>query len=138
MKVYIAGSTAEIDRAKSWGARLQRFGIEVISTWTTVVGEHGCNPRDASLQQRRTWALDDIDQIRQADLFWLLVPALDRPSRGAWFELGVAWTLIAPGCKQLIASGDTRQSIFCALAGREFDDDVDAFIEIVAQTSTRP
>jgi hypothetical protein len=131
MKVYVIGSTGsdtELARAKRWTDRLARVpGVEVISTWLEVVAAEGAgNPRSASREQRVEWSSNDIKELLAANLVWFLVPPVATPTRGAWFEFGTA----EQAGLHVIVSGDTRQSIFCALAG-EFEDDIDAFIEIV-------
>lgn len=136
MKIYIIGSTAtreQLDRAEDWHTRLEKLGVELTSTWlAAVAANQGTgNPRDISREARAQYATADLHGLRQADIVWFLVPPVDQPTRGGWVEWGRAWSL---ACGQdgtaLIASGDTKQSIFCAL-GREFESDVDAFVEIV-------
>lgn len=140
MKVYIAGSSAEAERARvvRWHDRLRALGIVVTSTWLEDVAAAGeGNPRHLAVEVRRGLAMTDLDRMREADLVWFLVPPTTIPTRGAWFEIGSMHESLrsSPRRHPIIASGDTKQSIFCAL-GLEFEDDVDAFTEIVMRFLT--
>ncbi len=118
-KVYVAGASAEIERARTMISLLEAAGIHVTSTWPSIIDSVGdANPRDASRDDRRRLSSICLEQVREADLLWFLVPPKDRPSSGAWVETGCA---IDRG-KLVIASGDTKQSIFPSLA-IELDDD---------------
>ena len=135
-KLYLAASSADIDRAKRWHQKLVAAGVEVVSTWISVVAQvDDANPRDASRRQRLDWSADDLAQVASASVLWFLVPPLDKPTRGAWIEFGyaVAATHVEPDPRmrtRLVCSGDTKQSIFCAL-GEEFEADDDAFARIL-------
>lgn len=112
LRVYVAASALEIDRAKRAMAALRAAGVEVTSTWVQSIEAVGVsNPRDASVEQRMGWAATCFDEIRRAHLVWLLAPAKNAPTRGAWAEFGFAH---ASG-KGIVSSGDTKQSIFTAL-----------------------
>lgn len=133
MRVYIAGSSkpTERARAKRWHTSLRKLGVEVTSTWIESVEKHGAgNPREMSISEREACARSCIDGVRAADLLWLLVPPLEAPSRGAWFELGLMYEASSRALPSMICSGDTKQSIFCAL-GQECIDDAEAFVEVL-------
>jgi nucleoside 2-deoxyribosyltransferase len=124
--VYVAGASSEIERAKTAIERLGLAGIEVTSTWPNVVASFGdANPATATLSERNGWSAADLEQVGAADLLWFLVPGDGATTRGGWLEAGFAH---AKG-KTLVFSGETSQSIFCAL-GAEFGSDVDAFATI--------
>jgi hypothetical protein len=124
-RVYLAGSSApaERERVRRWSAALTAAGIMVHATWPVMVGAVGAGePPHASIADRRRRAVQYLTELRHADVLWVLCPPIDTPTRGAWIELGVAYE-----CARLIvASGDTRQSVFAALA-EEFTTDEDAF-----------
>jgi hypothetical protein len=127
MKIYLAASSAEIERARTWHARLTIAGINVVSTWISVIDKVGAtNPTDATVEQRREWSALDLDEVRSADVLWFLVPPRAVPTRGAWIEVGTAYN----ANKLLVFSGETSQSIFCAL-GMECATDDEAFARIV-------
>lgn len=128
MKVYIAGSTNDIERVDYWSRRLVEAGHAVVSTWTDTVKKVGAgNPRDASVGQRMEWSYADFAEVELADVLWLLVPPPKLVAvHGSSIELGYA----KRAGKRLVASGDTRCSIFCSIA-HEYERDEDAFALIV-------
>lgn len=142
MKVYIAGATAEIERAKKWHQRLTEVGIEVVSTWVANVEAVGVgNPRHATREQRAGWARTCLLEVAHADVLWLLVPGPEAHSCGAWVELGFAvsarlnvtngvYAHVLEHAPRLITSGDTASTIFTALT-EEYSDDIDAFMKII-------
>jgi hypothetical protein len=127
--VYIAASSADIDRAEHWRDRLVAVGVRVVGTWMANIRTVGdANPRTASADLRSYWSRTCLEQVADADAFWLLVPGADKPTAGAWIELGYAL-----GCDlRIVCSGDTKRSIFCAL-GDEYASDEDAFAAVVAR-----
>lgn len=130
MNVYLAGSSApsERERIRLWKRRLEEVEITIVSTWIASVETYGNNPREATRAMRRVWAHNCLAEIAHANVFWFLVPPTDAATRGAWAELAYAQSW-ASTC-ELFASGDTKQSVFCALA-LEFAEDKLAFDEIV-------
>ena len=62
----------------------------------------------------------------------MLVPPVDAPTRGAWGESCYAHALARP----LVFSGDTKQSVFCAL-GDEYESDEDAFSRALGLVGVR-
>lgn len=139
MRVYVAGSSDERERAKKWMKALRDAGVEVTSTWVeTIDGEQRgvANPHDAPLADRERFALANLSQVGQADVVWMLAPGVGH-GRGAYWEGGWGYAM----GKMLVSSGmrdgvsNTKQSVFTAL-GREFADDSEAFDFIVNSTST--
>jgi hypothetical protein len=123
-RVYIAAASTpdQIERVTTWANRLTRAGIAVVSTWPAVIGQVGAtNPRDASVSDRRGWSAQDLSELTSADAIWLLCPPPGTTTRGAWVELGCAYSRAL----LIVSSGDTRQSIFTAL-GVEYGTDEDA------------
>lgn len=129
MRVYVAAASCDIERALMWMARLREAGIDVTSTWPAVVlGAGTGNPRGATRSQRAGWARTDLDQVRAANVLWMLCPprGIDAPARGAYWEASAA-----NECGKIVmSSGDTLQSIFTAL-GDEFETDEAAFDHLV-------
>ena len=127
--IYVAASSGEMERAKRCMQWLRDAGFTVVSTWPEVITSAGgdANPRDATLSDRRGWSDVDLAQVASAGVLWMLAPDSSGGSgRGAYVELGYAHGL---GGKLIVASGDTKQSIFTSLA-LEFDDDHAAFLHI--------
>lgn len=134
-RVYIAAASvsSEIDRVERWAAKLKEIGIEVVSTWPQNIRDVGvANPRDATREQRKEWAETCADQVARANALWLMSPPGETPerygihTRGAWVELGIAYATGA----DIVCSGDTKQTIFTALAANEDYDDHVAFAAI--------
>lgn len=59
MKVYVAGASAEIDRAQRWIRELTHFGFEVTLDWTIPVAQHGSAPSEH--EERLRYALADLE-----------------------------------------------------------------------------
>ena len=128
-RVYVAASASpdEAPRVASAIAALRAHGFVVTCTWPEVVAATGdANPRDASNVDRRGWSTSDLNEIDAADALWFLVPNPPAMTRGAWFEAGYAYS----SHKHLVFSGDTKQSVFCAL-GIEFAGDAAALAHLI-------
>jgi nucleoside 2-deoxyribosyltransferase len=126
-KVYIAAAAGETERVARAIAAARGAGLEVVCTWPEVIAKVGdANPRGASVVDRFGWSSQDLAEVDQADVLWFLVPTPPVTTRGAWVEVGLACAL----GKHLVFSGDTKQSVFCAL-GEEFEDDELALSHIV-------
>lgn len=120
-RVYVAASAAPESAARVAAAiaALKAAGFAVTCTWPETVAAVGnANPRDASDTDRRGWSVQDLAEIDDAHAVWFLVPELPATTRGAWFESGYAYS----EHKHLVFSGDTKQSVFCAI-GTEFPTD---------------
>lgn len=64
MKLYLAASSAELDRARLWRDRCVAAGIDVVSTWIDNVLKVGeANPRDATKWQRADWAAKCLGEV---------------------------------------------------------------------------
>lgn len=133
LKVYVAASSAEVERAAHVMNLLEARGdgdIAIVSTWPLAVAKAGGvgNPADASREQRIAWSLADLAEVDAADVVLFLVS--HTPARGAYFEIGYA---TARG-KLVFSSGGanayTTQSIFLGLT-REYEHDFDACASIL-------
>lgn len=132
-KVYVAGSSAELERAEAAMLKLEHAGVRVTSSWPIVVRDQSApNPRDVSRDQRRHWSAVDLEEVRSADVLLMLVPKVDAPTRGAWLEAGYAHGF----GKIVVFAGDTLQSIFCA-TGYEFADDASALDFVIRISDVR-
>lgn len=127
MKVYVAGSSQDTNRVRFWIERLKANNVEVVSTWVDVIDKVGlANPYDATVVQRQEWSELDLAEVMSADVVWVLVPPPTYSTKGAWVEAGFSYAKD----KRLIFSGDTKQSIFCAL-GEEYVHDDAAFNDVL-------
>src|SRR6185312_9152573 len=111
LKVYVAGSSIDIDISEPLIARIRAAGLVVTHDWTAVVRAHGGgNPVDLTREQRVRLAEEDIRGAVNADWFWLVMP--QTPTAGAWFEFGAAHE----ACVATIVPGPGQErSIFAAL-----------------------
>jgi hypothetical protein len=124
VRVYVAASSSQIDRAKDAMRILAEAGHEVTSDWTRTIEDRGeANPADASFEERRDWAAEDVRGVAVCDVLWLLMPS-DRPSFGAGVEFGFA---LGDGAIRTVVSGLCEASIFTALADACYDRDDLAF-----------
>ena len=122
--VYVAAAAtpSAAARVAATIAALRADGFVVTCTWPETVAVVGsANPRDASDADRRGWSTQDLNEIDAARAVLFLVPEPPEATRGAWFEAGYSYS----ERKHLVFSGDTKQSVFCAL-GREFATDAAA------------
>lgn len=123
-KVYLAGASKEIERARQWAEKLRDADIMLTSTWVEVIGRVGAaNPATASPEQLTKWTLRDIAEVQDADLLWLLLPAIGVETVAAYVELGVAYV----SEKRIVTSGPHRPIFTPVLADESFAADVDAF-----------
>ena len=92
MKVYVAASSKEIDRAERVIAALRKAGVVVTHDWPAEMRKH---PADHELDD--DVLLPELERdlqkgVRPADLVLVLAP--QQPTQGAWVELGAAWGLL--------------------------------------------
>jgi hypothetical protein len=119
VKVYVAGSSAEIARAKYVIAKLRAAGIEVPGDWPAIIDAHG-GKANAGLtnEERLAAAVVCLEHATTCDVFLLLVPHTN--TVGAWVELGAA---VEAG-RRCVMSGtpaDTGCSIFTAICAPVFE-----------------
>lgn len=124
MKLYIAGSSEEIERAEAWIARARAAGFGITTDWPAIMR---ARPEASATEADLDDAADrDLAGVADADYVWLLVPSAAQPSQGCWYEAGYA---DGRGVA-LIASYPPVQPQFCLFtrrAGEEFGADGDAF-----------
>lgn len=123
-KVYLAGASSELARAKMWAEKLRDADIMLTSTWVDVIGRVGAaNPANATIEQLTAWTLRDLAEVAEADNLWLLLPAVGVHTVGAYIELGAAYV----GGKHIVMSGAHRPIFTPVLAHEHYDADEDAF-----------
>jgi hypothetical protein len=109
-KVYVAGASAEIERARKVRDQLLALGMDCTSSWMRNIDKEGkSNPTDATPEKYAEWALADT---AEADVFLLLLPAKEIQTVGAWVELGAAHLQR----KTIVMSGPHRPIFTPALA----------------------
>ena len=123
-KVYLAGASAELARAREWASKLRDADIMVTSTWVEVIGRVGAaNPANATIEQLTKWVLRDLAEVSDSDVLWLLLPPLSIQTVGAWIELGTAQN----EKKHIVMSGPHRPIFTPVLANAHFEADQAAF-----------
>lgn len=128
MKIYIAGSSNELERAETAISVANGAGMVVTFDWTRLVREVGdANPKAATQSQKQHWAWNDLEGVKLADLFWLLTPKTH--SVGAWVEMGFAIAQNIP-----VIASPMPGSIFGGIA-HFFDSDKLAFEEILLRAA---
>lgn len=117
-RIYVAGSSAQLERARAAMDALKERGYLVAHDWVTEVEKVGsANPPDAPMAKQAAWAREDLQGVLFADYLWLLMPAEE--GWGAAVELGYALANSVP----VIISGLHNRSIFSSLAAERFDRD---------------
>lgn len=133
LAVYVAGASAEVERASEVIERIRALGLVVTHDWTRSVREHrSAGYRDVDLDHERQAmiASEDLDAVRRADVLLLLAP--ESPTIGAWVELGCALNLA--NMTIFVSGPASRQSIFTSLADWIFTDD-DAAVQALANAA---
>lgn len=131
LRVYVAGSSGELERVEAVIARLREAGATITLDWTLDVRAHRAaghaTDADLSDEEARFLAETDRDAVVAADVFLLLAPVV--ATRGAWVELGIATTFCG---YTAVAGHAARDSIFTRLVDEVFSTDADA-IDTIAE-----
>jgi len=108
MKVYVAGASAEVERAERVIRALRERGVEVPFDWTGEVRKTraaGLSDVDLGRERCREFCTADLAGVRRSDVLLLLSP--QKPTVMAWVEFGCATN--APGDHLIIACGPTTE-----------------------------
>lgn len=129
-RVYVCGGSAERFEIRNMLRRLQEEGIAIAHDWTVCEGYD----RPSTLAERRSWAREDLEGVRMADLVWLMAP--HNPSEGAFAEFGAAVILR----KRVFVSGPhaLRDSRVFSLMGEYFATHAEAFAAVCLARSQGP
>jgi hypothetical protein len=114
VKIYIAGSSHELDLVSRYMRAVERQGHELTYDWVSAVKQEGA-ANAITLEKACTYAQLDLDAVAQAHVLWLLVP--DIGGRGCWVEYGFA---LASDDIVTVVSGVHAVSIFSSLADHRF------------------
>lgn len=106
MKIYVAGSSAELDRVSAFMSRLRAAGHEITHDWTAAIRDSGKPANGLSRGESEDAAWKCRDAIDRSDVFVFLAPIT--VSEGAWFEFGFA----VGGCVRALIVGERPRSIF--------------------------
>lgn len=133
LRVYIAASSREMDRARAAMFALRAWGCEITEDWVAAIEAAGAANEGLSDEDRRRYAGADLRGVADADVFWLLAP--ETPSAGCWVEMGYALSHTTWGQSpaRIIVSGPGRaRCIFAALADVEVDTDAAGLEAVLA------
>lgn len=141
VSIYVAAASSELERAKAIMKRLRDAGFTVTSTWVETITNVGdANPMHASQEDRAKWSMDDLNQVMDAQVLWLLIPPRGVSTDGANVELGFALAMQAmaqqaresgiPAPDRFVVSSGTERSIFTALTNHYSTDD-EAFAAVL-------
>jgi nucleoside 2-deoxyribosyltransferase len=98
--VYVAGASAEIERARRVIAMLRELGIEIAHDWPKMIEDHGGRANlGLTYDERENVVGACLGGVRKAELVLFLVPYA--PTVGAWVEIGHADAL----GKRIVQSG---------------------------------
>jgi hypothetical protein len=123
INVYVAGSSQERLRARNAMDLVSKSpGHSLTHDWLAVM-EASKPDCELSVSELEAAAVDDLNGIYQASVFWFLLPGV--PSAGAWFELGYFARRWCGPCDwvddegnqrrdRLIISGPGSDSVFIA------------------------
>jgi hypothetical protein len=124
VRLYVAASSTELDRAEAFMTAARLLGFEITFDWVSKIREVGAaNPADAPLALQAQWSARDLAAIAVCEVFVLLAPLDRSPARGAFVELGSAVTLAKPS---IVVRSPLCHSICQALASAQAGTDAEA------------
>ena len=132
IRVYVAGSSQEMNRASKWINAINELSTHMITLdWTRKIRDAGSsNPQHWTMEQKTAAACETLDAVADADVFWMLVP--NTRSQGSWVELGVAYGRGIP----IYASGRYHARFFASIAHYVYFSDKHALAEISKRRMT--
>lgn len=115
MKVYIAGSSKELDLVARYMDQVRAAGHEITCDWVAAMRQESKLDHELTPDEARMYAERDRRGVATADLFWLLLPK--EKSEGAFWELGYTYARTCLGRRpdRIIVSGNVGARIFCRL-----------------------
>jgi hypothetical protein len=143
VKIYVAGSSHEIGRAKHWTRQLDSMMFEVVSDWPHLIENRGfVNPENIPTEELQTYANHDLDNITSANIIWQL-STNEHCSLGSAFEAGFAYASRVTsdgggsGANEnrsywIVSGPGQKKNIFTTLADDFYLTDDEAFEAIVS------
>ena len=137
MDIYIAGASAELDRAKNAMAFVHSHPrLTLAHDWTRDIEREriqgGRQDHDLSKEERVRYASQILQAITGTPVFWLLVPHEGVHTTGAWVELGAALIyrtmleVLGVGNSIILSSGPQVDHHLFAALGLTFETDEEA------------
>jgi hypothetical protein len=122
LKVYVAGASREIERAKRMMAAVQHHGMVVAYDWPARIEEAGSANEGLTAAVSKAASLEALGGVASSHVFWFLLP--NDTTIGAYVELGY---FLGIGKGIAIGSGGAHGvSIFTATFHVTFDTDEQA------------
>jgi nucleoside 2-deoxyribosyltransferase len=91
MKVYLAGPYQNKEQIKTCAAEVREAGIIVTSSWLNEPHKPTVGPQDLTYEQNQKYAIQDIMDVRSAEIFVLFTEPTKTIFRaGRHVEFGVA------------------------------------------------
>ena len=130
LKIYVAGSSKELDRCERVISLLREGGIEITHAWTLDVRAHGANVADDAILLPALRA-DMVKGVGRAEKVLVLVGG--EPMRGALVELGGAFLTGV----ELHIAGDTSKEPWARALGQRFHATDDDAVRVLIESSRR-
>jgi hypothetical protein len=115
MKVYVAASSRDLDRAETIMDLCRAHKLEVTSTWVEKIRASGAANEGLTPQQQRDAAVGCIHEVLNADALLLVAPP-PGVGIGAYVEMGAALT----NSKLVVVAEGRDRSVFFAMADHQF------------------
>jgi hypothetical protein len=130
-RIYVAGASKEMDRAKAAMRDLEASGFVITLDWTQQIEAVGKPDSELTGAELIPHAVADLAAVAGASIFLLLHP--ENESTGAWTELGYALRCRNERAAsrgrgdqlEILISGG-RRGIFWSLADKHFPNDAAA------------
>lgn len=133
LRVYVAGASKELDRARVAMDVIRERGMEVTSTWVEKIREAGRANEGLSPRVAFEAALGCFREVSAADALLILVKP-DGASVGAYVEVGIA---LAQGKPIVVSDVKSDRSVFWAMTDRVFAGDAKAIDYLASLPSPR-
>lgn len=139
LPVYVSGASIEHARVRKWADALEKTGaVRLTHRWFEDAAEW--TGRDAlhAHATRVQLAQDELRGIREARVYWLLLPA--NVAGGSMFEWGYAYAGSRKAGNALITivSGhNVADTIFSSLAHEAFENDVQGYQAVLAHAKAK-
>lgn len=88
-RVYVAGSSKEVDRAAAAIEMCRSFGLQVTNDWPSQIRKYGTANADVPAPDGCLLSLSAKTAVESSDLFLVLLPGEGAGSIGMWIELGI-------------------------------------------------
>lgn len=128
MKIYLAAPYQRKDFINLLATELRKLGLEVTSSWLNEPHSSNTQPQELTEEKRREYAIQDVIDIRRADIFVLFTdPSKTITRAGRHVEFGIALERGMP----IYVIGSERENLFHYYPGVMHFADWNAFLDRV-------